>query len=137
MLLYLVSHSKRVNNVSINAMKMKNGSKLIKMLNYVLVKNHVQKLIMLERTMKMLLQAKTNVKQSNVKYQTIMLIHQIQLNVLKNVQQIQICGIMLMKKTEFVSMVQNVQKNINKLKMKTNVLLNVQNNINTHKKNIV
>ena len=123
--------------MSINAMKMKNGSKLIKMLNYVLVKNHVQKLIMLERTMKMLLQAKTNVKQSNVKYQTIMLIHQIQLNVLKNVQQIQICGIMLMKKTEFVSMVQNVQKNINKLKMKTNVLLNVQNNINTHKKNIV
>lgn len=137
MLLYLVSHSKRMNNVSINVMKMKNGSKLIKMLNYVLVKNHVQKLIMLERTMKMLLQAKTNVKQSNVKYQTIMLIHQIQLNVLKNVQQIQICGIMLMKKTEFVSMVQNVQKNINKLKMKTNVLLNVQNNINTHKKNIV
>lgn len=66
-----------------------------------------------------------------------MLIHQIQLNVLKNAQQIQICGIMLMKKTEFVSMVQNVQKNINKLKMKTNVLLNVQNNINTHKKNIV
>ena len=123
--------------MSINVMKMKNGSKLIKMLNYVLVKNHVQKLIMLERTMKMLLQAKTNVKQSNVKYQTIMLIHQIQLNVLKNVQQIQICGIMLMKKTEFVSMVQNVQKNINKLKMKTNVLLNVQNNINTHKKNIV
>ena len=137
MLLYLVSHSKRMNNVSINVMKMKNGSKLIKMLNYVLVKNHVQKLIMLERTMKILLQAKTNVKQSNVKYQTIMLIHQIQLNVLKNVQQIQICGIMLMKKTEFVSMVQNVQKNINKLKMKTNVLLNVQNNINTHKKNIV
>lgn len=44
---------------------------------------------------------------------------------------------MLMKKTEFVSVVQNVQKNINKLKMKTNVLLNVQNNINTHKKNIV
>ena len=87
--------------------------------------------------MKMLLKVKTNVKQSIVKYQTIMLIHQIQLNVLKNVQQIQICGIMLMKKTEFVSMVQNVQKNINKLKVKTNVLLNVQNNINTHKKNIV
>lgn len=43
-------------------MKMKNGSKLIKMLNYVPVKNHAQKLIMMERIMKMLLQAKTNVK---------------------------------------------------------------------------
>ena len=75
--------------------------------------------------MKMLLKVKTNVKQSIVKYQTIMLIHKIQLDVLKNVQQIQICGIMLMKKTEFVSVVQNVQKNINKLKKKTNVLKNV------------
>ena len=44
------SHSKRVNNVSDNVMKMKNGSKLIKMLNYVLamifVKININKLKM-------------------------------------------------------------------------------------------
>ena len=64
--------------------------------------------------MKTLLKIKHNVRQLNVKYQIIMLIHQIQFNVLRNAHQKQICGMLLMNKTEFVSVVQNAQKNTNK-----------------------
>lgn len=113
----------------------KNGFKLIKMINCVLVNNHVQMLVMKERIMKLILKIKHNANQLNVNYQIIILIQLNQLSVLKNVHKIPICGIKLMKIIKYVLIDSNVHKSIIcKSKIPTNVLNNVQKSININKK---